>query len=379
MMKRLFVIMAIVVAFPVVGQQSGQRRRAPTFAPTVPYWYTLEHGKKLLRERNYALALRDFEKARADRKDYWEMRRTAFVLLLSLREVRQLNDALPDVERYIKEHNQFDAATALEDVRWAVGDVALRKSAARALEILGALGGYPEAEFYIGEVYRIEGERQIAVAQYRKALEWPAEAAPAGWRVHVLYRIAAVNKAARNYNEMERTLSEIIAGDTLWNNKNAFARNAMARTLGDKGINKFLMMYRYRDSDAEEAHRILGRYYYRSGRYHLAETQLMFAALHASTVVIDEVRLGEYDFEFSNLADMFAALERRKDLREYLAGVGYSETLYYLGAALAANGKMEAARGIWGFLADRADTLEWGKRSARQLKEPFIEPIVAEP
>jgi hypothetical protein len=53
--------------------------------------------------------------------------------------------------------------------------------------------------------------------------------------------------------------------------------------------------------------------------------------------------------------------------------------MYYLGAALYADGKQTPARELWLFLAGQDAAKEWGARSRRQSQSPFIEKPVTMP
>jgi outer membrane protein assembly factor BamD (BamD/ComL family) len=371
--------MAGVLCQNLFAQNDASRRVYPLYDDGRPYWYLLEEGKKFFREGDYAAALVNFEDARNERRQTWERRERAFISLLSIHEVRRFDDALDIIERYITERNQFEAAQALAELVYYVGRDALKNSAKTALALFGMMKEYPEAEYWIGEVFRLEGEKEISLAQYRKAVNYRAEAGSPNWEIDVLYKIAELSGDTQNYNEMERTLTEILTGDALWRDAEDFVRNAMTRTLENEGIDKFLTMYRYNNSKTEKAHRLLGYYYYVSGRYKPAESHLLFAVLNANTVIIEEAIHKRYDFSFTTLDALMVEISRRPDLKKYMADVEYDKTLYYLGAALYANGKVNSARRIWAFLSAQNNAGEWARRSQTQLRAPFIEQIIETP
>ncbi|MDR2509775.1 MAG: hypothetical protein LBC77_03925 [Spirochaetaceae bacterium] len=363
----IFVFFAL---FPLSAQT-----RYPRIPRERPFWFVLEEGKKAFREGEYGAALALFEEARTERRDRYTRFETIFISLLSIGEVRRIGDTLEVIEKYIEERNQFDSAAALEELIYRVGRDALRNSAKTALEYFGRLKEYPEAEFWIGEVYRLEGETAIAIKQYRKALEVNIEAESAQRALEVRYKIAELLLAEQNWTQLEAVLNEIIQGDTLWNASDNFVRNAMTRTLEGDGINAFLKMYRYRNDDQEKAHRMLGEFCYKSGRYILAESHLAFAVLAQSTVIVEEAVRRRFDFEFTTLENLAAEISRRGAIKDYIVKVDYYRTLYFLGAALYANGKAPPARGVWSFVAGNSDAGEWGRRAQNQLRAPFVESL----
>jgi tetratricopeptide (TPR) repeat protein len=350
----------------------------PTFEAETPYWYTMEEGKKFFREGDYGQALRYFEDARNERRRIWTRWETTFISLLSIHDVRRFGDSLDFVETYINDRNQFDAAAALAELVYHLGRGALQNSAQTTLTLFTLMKEYPEAEYWIGEVYRLEGERDIALDQYRKALAPHPEERSPDWKNDILYKIAELGATGQRYNEMERALLEVLKDDTLWQESENFVRNAMAQTLNNEGINQFLTMFRHDNGKTEKAHRLLGHYYYISGRYNLAEAQLMFAALNTNTVVIAEAIRKRFDFTFTTLDDLMREIERRPDIQKYMAGADYFKTLYYLAASLYANGKAAPARDLWTFVSKQRGG-EWTLRSQNQLRSPFIEAPVAMP
>ncbi|MDR2480578.1 MAG: hypothetical protein LBD48_14870 [Treponema sp.] len=366
------------------------------------WWYTLEQGKLQFRNGDYGTALLSFEDARRQRRAMYDRMESDFITLLSLAEVRRLGDALDWVERYARERRYTGAIDALEELYYRIPGESLNNSAAAALNALGTLKDYPEAEYWIGETYRIEGELGLALGQFQKAYELRALFENKGFETGILYQIAAIRKTRHEYNEMERELLLIInSGDTLWVNaargeqapanpppgqavphaeaSASFARQAMTRTLENDGVNRFLVLYRYANSPVEEAHRQLGFYYSVSGRHSRAQEHLMFAFLIQTTVMIEEVKRHQFDFVFTTLEALAAEINRYPLLAEYAGKSGYYRTAYYLGTSLYGNGKAAPARDFWTFLAGQPQAGEWQGRAAGQLRRPRVEQAVEMP
>ena len=142
-------------------------------------------------------------------------------------------------------------------------------------------------------------------------------------------------------------------------------------------IGRFLTVFRYNNTTVERAHRLLGFYYYASGRHIQAAEHLMFAFLIQNTIMIEEILRNQYDFVFTNLDALMDEVMRRQILIDYKKEVEYYKTLYYFASALYASGstKRTAARQIWEFLARRPEAKEWGGRARLQLRAPYIEQI----
>lgn len=354
------------------------------------WWYTLERGKVMFRQGDYGNALMTFDDARRQRLTMYERMERDFIALLSNYEVRRFGDSLDWVERFIYERRYADAADALEELYYRVPKASFNNSAAAALSVLGTLKDYPEAEYWIGETYLIEGELKLAQDQFLKAYELRSLLENPGLANDLLYKMAEICRIRQDYNEMERILLSVLHDDRLWASglvseasryqqgvpaaaSVSFTRQAMARTLENNGINRFLTLYRYGAVETIEAHRSLGFYYYNSGRHGKAQEHLMFAFLIQSTVIIDEIIRHRYDYTFTNLEALVREINNYPLLSEYADKTLFYKTAYYLGASLYGNGKTGPAMDIWNSLSAQNRAGEWQARSVAQLRSPHIE------
>jgi tetratricopeptide (TPR) repeat protein len=349
-----------------------------------PYWFIMEQGKNYFRSGEYGKALLAFETARNQRRDQYARLEQDMINLLSIAEVRRLGDNLDFIERYIADRHVVSASRALEEVYYRVGRESLGNSAYKTLDVLKQLRDYPEAEYWIGETYRAEGELGIALRQYRKAYEQKAALAEFGFETEILYRIADIHRIRQEYNEMEARLLEILGGDALWGQSgDSFVRAAMTRTLEDPGeknrINRFLTLYRYSNQKVLRAHELLGYYYYASSRYVHAAEHLMFVFLIQNSIFIDEIIRRRFDYTFTTLDDLLNEIAAQPPLAAFFEETDYFKTIYYLGAALYGNGKPAPARDFWTFLSRRPDAGEWRNRAEAQLRSPYLERAVEMP
>ena len=162
-MKKYGVLFVIFLWGNLVFAQTGSVAR--------PWWYTLEQGKQHFRDGAYGDALLAFEDARRQRRAQFDRMERNFISFLSIPEVRRLGDLLDRVETYIRERNYPDAAESLGELYYRIPRDSLNNSAAQAISALGSLKDYPEAEYWIGETYRAEGELGVALSQFQKAYE----------------------------------------------------------------------------------------------------------------------------------------------------------------------------------------------------------------
>jgi tetratricopeptide (TPR) repeat protein len=379
----------------------------------VPWWLSLEYGKQQFRAGDYGAALMLFEDARRDRRAMYEQMERDIIHLMSQNEVFRIGDSLDKVEQYSNDRLYKAASAAFKELYYRIPKSSFDNSAKAALSAFNKLKDYPEAEYWIGEVYRVEGELSLALAQYRKAhsmyvgslaVEDPR------FNITLQYKIAGIHDTRGEYTEMIRAYESIINDlDTLWVNSSmngnlngsqnisisheqalaSFERSAMTKTLTEHGINRFLELYRYNNNTVEKAHRLLGYYYTVRGRPS-AEPHLMFAFLIQNTIIMEEAKRRQYDFLFTtqtevrenhvrSLSELVEIINRNALLVSYIEEVEYYKTAYYLSTSLYRNGKASVARTIWEFLASVPQAGEWHNRALNQLRDPHFEPIIEIP
>lgn len=339
-----------------------------------PYWMTLEQGKRLYRDGLYGDALIKFEDAVRDRQDLYARSEQDLIAALSLPEVRRLGDSLQRVEEYIDSHHLIDARRALDELFRVKTRESFNDSVKGALDAFDPLELYPEGYFWMAQVLRVEGELEVALPLYQKALRYEALLEIPDEAREIRYILADIHATRREYNEMESRLLEILDGDQLWaSSRDAFTRDAMLKTLANEGIDRFLLLYRNQAAAAYRAHRDLGLYYYRTGRHDRAVRQLTFAFLIGASTAIDELRRSDHEFSFGRFSAVLDAARGREQIRNFFTDTDFYKTMYYLGAAFYANGNRKTAAEFWTLVSTRDAAGEWRGRSQRQLASPSVE------
>jgi tetratricopeptide (TPR) repeat protein len=370
-MKRciFFLIILTGCIIFIVAQQSPE-----------PYWLALENGKALFQSGNYGDALIAFETAKRTRYDVYNKYEQTFIDFLSLPGVRALGDSFDSVKKYALDKNITNVQQVLDEIEYRFQKDMINNSVKKALDLLSTLKYYPEAEYWIGEVYRVQGEYKLALQQYQRAYNLGPYLEEPDFAVHILYTMAEILRYMGNYVEYENTLLKILEQDALWStDKQSFMRTAMYKTIINDGINQFLVLYRYDNTSVEKSHRLLGFYYYSTGRYDRALDHLIFSFLIQNTVIIQEIRQHDVEYTFTDYTQLINQSKAYSALEDYMEIVDYYKTVYYLGASLFAVGQRTTATFLWKNLAAQNQAGEWQRRAQQQLKKPYIEPVVEKP
>ncbi len=242
-----------------------------------------------------------------------------------------------------------------------------------------AVGGEtPEADAWIGQVFEEEGELNLAVDQYKRALALKQQFVVREDALTIRYALANIYFETNEYGKYEVALREIVAEDNYFTNPDLGGmRDAMLRILRSGGFDRLMLLYRLTDLRTLAAHSELGAFMYRTGRYRDATLNLAFSTITDFTTAIEELRRIDPDFEFTSIHDLLARSLKDPRLASYFASAHLYRDLYYLAASLFASGIAGRAQEIWTLDIDYAPKESpWRQRSVVQNRNPFIEPIL---
>ncbi len=258
---------------------------------------------------------------------------------------------------------------------------ASRKEYGKALQLYKAAiegaGQFPEAEAAIGDIYLEEGEAALAQKQYEKAYGFRKSFYVPEMQYEIQYKLANLFELQQQYKQMEDTLTAIVADDPHFQDTaTQRVRTQAEKVFVEKGLDRVLLLYTYTDTFSATAHSKLGWFYYRTGRFGPAVTQLLFAVIYRVSELKRAMLERDVDFEFTTLQDLLAGAERIPDLRAYAVSSGLYRDLYYLAGSMFANGFPRHASTLWKTLAAAPSAGQYRDLSTRQLKKPFVEPLL---
>ncbi len=229
----------------------------------------------------------------------------------------------------------------------------------------------PEVEMAMGDIFRTQGEPDLAEWHYRKAYELKAAFEAPGDRFTVLYEMADMFRQAQRYDRMEEALRSALAeaSDTRFER----LHDDVARVFSQSGIDRLLALYRMPDLPTARAHGGLAWYYSRTGRPADAVEHALFAMIIELSRAIEEYqrRLPHYDYE--SVSRFLSLAGREPDIRASLEQGTLPEAIYDLGVALQALGDGRGAAVAWHLLAGSPLEGPWRDRADRQLARPFPE------
>jgi tetratricopeptide (TPR) repeat protein len=244
-------------------------------------------------------------------------------------------------------------------------------------DAIAGAGIFPEAEIAIGNVYLEEGESALALAQYKKAYTMKSSLYIPDQQYEVLYKIANIYKMQQLYGQMEQTLLTITSDDKHFIETSTFQmKTQIKKNYLERGLDRVLMLYVFDDQFAAKAHSLLGWYYYRSGRQSQSLVELLYSLISRTTEIVTFLHDRDTDYEFSSLSTTLIDAAKNKEATAFLKEVDFFKDVYYLACTTYAGGYPQTALAIWKMIAQSTEAGTYQDLSKRQIKSPWIEPLL---
>ena len=229
----------------------------------------------------------------------------------------------------------------------------------------------PEIDIAIGEVFEAEGELDLALLQYEKALEYRNLLEVRDDELELLYRMAALHRLNNNLLNYKQHLELVVDRVQSRHEPPLFQiEEAIGRVLIRDGIDALLQLYRIEDLGAQRAYYELGRLLLYDGfRFIEASNMLVFSVIMTITEVASYILDVDPSFRFDKIEELLSSASRFRAVERYLLETQLLEQLYALGHALAAAGRPGPSDGLRN-LINRIDSEgAVGRRAGRPYPE----------
>ena len=290
---------------------------------------------------------RDYDRLSAGRPS------TSKPLLEALRDERisDSHRAFIDVLLLVLEYRPLDS---LDD------SIAALKNSARLLS------DYPEAEYWKGRVFFVEGELALAEIQYRRAYDMAPSLEIPEKRYTILYSMADLYAARTDYVAWENVMRAVVDGNDAV--IDPYLREAMMNTLVNVGFNRFMTLYRIEPSYSLDANSALASYYLERGRAAAAEHAAIAVSM-TMTRAITLLQAKDGDYAWNGLEDFMRRAGASKEISGFLVDAGWTRQMLTLADALYIEGARETARYLWrGVVA--GGTAPYAAVAASRLSDP---------
>ena len=281
-------------------------------------WRVLARAQAAFEKGDYGEAISLCEAAKESRARELEWNRYVMKNALNSPEVKKKGPFISDLIPVLKAREDFDA---LEIIDYWLGKRGARyfdDSLPKLNDYLMRLNEYPECDFLLAKIYRLEGEYQMAMGFLQNAraqsdlLDVPAQ------KSDILYETADLAKSLGDQKELEGSLLLIVADDGLY--KDDASKRAMARSAALKrkdAVDYFFMLHRHSAVNSIKAYFELGELYKSQKRVRDAWNMTANGVTCALTWTLEILRDRSPEYSFDGLRDFFAECGRYQDVLEW--------------------------------------------------------------
>ncbi|HAK69396.1 MAG TPA: hypothetical protein DCM57_07010 [Treponema sp.] len=306
------------------------------------YWYILKQAQDAYDFGDYGQCISYAELAKNVRKNQilWEQ----YTLDQSQRS-RAMRDAGDDLKNVMDALEKTKQTKALEIVNSYIstyGESAFGGSFSRLLSFIQLNSSYPEADYLIGRVYKIEGEVEQASRYMKKAYEASNLLSVGDMKYDILYDLADMAKnqldslsyasylekigSGQYYTDYEKYLLDVLADDQFYTDTQYM--NSMEKIISandHKAIERFFVLYRSSSDRSLKALEGLASYYEntasimedpakarieRSKALKCAALGTVVAVTRIQTILEDRVT----DYHYTTIQDMLKRCAKYPDI-----------------------------------------------------------------
>ena len=369
-------VVRILTLILLVSTGVASFAQASLLGGTEPAWLSLERGKKAYDTKDFGSALVHFDNAISLRRINFTAALGRLDQVLDTKAAKIGEDSIARVlaafaaEDFIqRDYIKLSAGQAaasksllealrkerLSDSHRAFIDVLLLVIEYRPLQALDdsiaglrnqvqLLSRYPEAEYWKGKVFFLEGELGIAEAQYRRAYDMSPSLEIPDERFTILYAMASLYDASSNFVAWENVMKSIVDGND--GAIDQYLRDAMMATLLDQGFDRFMTLYRLQPTYSQEAHAALGSYYLERGRA-AASVHAAIALNITLSQAINMLVRRDSDYAWNGLDDFMERARGDTSVSAYLSEARLPRLLLTLADALYISSARIAATKLW--------------------------------
>ena len=298
-----FIISCIFISsFSVVFAQHISSVRKPSGDE---YWYILKQAQNAYDSAEYGNAIKFAENAKEKKKQVaeWE----SFILDQTQKnyQVRKAGDFFDDILPVLKNKNYDDAVNIINKNISSYGSNFFHNKFSELCKWVDNDYIYPEADYLIGKIYKLEGETDLAYKYLTDAYNNLNRLDVPDVKYDILYEMAEISEMKDDIVNFEQKLLAVLMDDRLYTDDGFM--NALVRLVNQNkndSVQKFFLLYRSENDISIKALLLLNEYYSSLG---YNEKALRCAALGciAAVTKIEETlkdRLIDYSYEgFSDL------------------------------------------------------------------------------
>lgn len=318
-------------------------------------WRVLSQAWIAFENNSPGEALNLCEKARQIHREKNEFMRKELAASLLPMQVKKAGDDISEIRKIWIDRNDVTALAVLDSIFLTHPSSFFSHSMASVLLWLKTQSVYPESDYLTGRIYELEGEVDLALNYYQKALDNYEVMDIPEERFTVLYRMADLALFSGKTGLMENYLLRIVSEDSVYSQTEPLTPmlSAMLRSLHtEKTVDKFFLLYRHDYFKGLRAYQKLAEFYYNTeGLANKALTAAVLSSIICVTQLANSYSAYDFSWSYSSLTDLFIQIGKKNELKEWARSADVWDSFLLFGTILVKSDMKEQGRQLWTIVA----------------------------
>ncbi len=358
------------------------------------YFLTLRYAQNAFENGDYGKALSLAEKAKDERIKAVESELKILEQTQKIAAVRKAGDLLDDVMGELSQRNQAKAIDVIENYVDKYGKDRFDGKFSKLKEFIVRNKNFPESDFLIGKIYRLEGETSVAEDYMNKAYDKKDILNVPDLKYDILYELAEISKDKHDNDGYERYFKNILKDDKYYadeepkdakaamnvgsaensraiHNKRAYMNSLvrLIKTNRADSVEKFFLMYRNDSDISTKALAGLSDFYYKQGENEKALRCSALGCITALTKIEEILKDRLTDYSYTSFADLLKNASAYSDIVSWGNKNGIWQMYFNFAEIVNSCGCKNFAQELFSILKDYEPEVYWRNRAERSYEK----------
>jgi len=357
------------------------------------YFLTLRYAQNAFENGDYGKALSLAEKAKTERIKVVERELKILDQTQKLPAVRKAGDYLYDIMPELKQRNQTKAIEIIENYLEKYGADRFNGKFSKLKEFLIRTKNFPESDFLIGKIYRLEGETSVAEEYMNKAYDKKDILNVPDLKYDILYELAEISKDKHDYDGYERYFKNILKDDKYYadvepakssskdsaegdnsrsiHNKRAYMNSIvrLIKTNKADSVEKFFLMYRNDSDISTKALAGLSDFYFKQNENEKALRCSALGCITALTKIEEILKDRVTDYSYTSFADLLKNASAYSDIVSWGNKNGIWQMYFNFAEIAKSCGCNNFAQELFSVLKDYEPEAYWKNRAEKAYEK----------
>lgn len=364
--KSVFFLSIVFSLLPVSLFAVTKRSEKPTGDEP---WYILKQAQNCFENNDYGEAVKFAEDAKQKRLEYcqWE----SYILDQTQRsqQIRKAGDYIDEILLILQEKSYVEAVQIINEHFDRYGKDFFNSSFSKLKQWIENDYLYPEADFLLGKIYKLEGEFEFSASYLNRAYENRQRLDVPDVKYDILYELADLSELQGDDKRYEENLLSVLKDDSSYTNSGFLV--ALTRLINNNtkdSVEKFFLLYRSNNDISIRALYELGEYYTRMKQNEKALRCVALGSIAAVTKIEDILKNRLFDYSYTTFQDLLDKASKYDDVVEWGNSNNIWELFYNLAANAEISGKTVFSKTLFSILAEHEPEDYWKKRAAIKLQ-----------